>query len=241
MNVSSFVPFNIVAMGLPPVSNIAGIVKAGERGLQAGVLVLETTNHPTEVGLEFQNGVTILGFGRKYTDFGGLPGSHTLAGWYATGNFTSFDTQDWVVIPPGIPQPTTRSGTWSATYIGEQRLWQDPRNEKRYAKFLSYIDFADQRVNLFNVTAGASLGAFGPCANRPADRMGIAYFYNGLGDLEDLLSVLQPAGDVHGGEVYYNAEITPWFHLTFDLQAVRPTFRSNDTAVVLGLRGMLDL
>ena len=70
--------------------------------------------------------------------------------------------------------------------------------------------------------------------------MGIAGFYNGLGDLDGLLSALEPADDVYGGEVYYNAEITPWFHLTFDLQAVRPTFRSNDTAVVLGLRGKMD-
>ena len=67
--------------------------------------------------------------------------------------------------------------------------------------------------------------------------MGIAGFYNGLGDFDDLLSVLGPAGDVYGGEVDYNAEITPWFHLTFDLQAIRPTFRSNDTAIVVGLRG----
>ena len=47
MNVSSFVPFNIVTIGLPPVSNLAGIVKAGEQGVEAGLLVLETANHPT--------------------------------------------------------------------------------------------------------------------------------------------------------------------------------------------------
>ena len=70
--------------------------------------------------------------------------------------------------------------------------------------------------------------------------MGIAGFYNKLGDLSGLLSVIEPAGDVYGGEVYYNAEITPAFHLTFDLQAVRPAFRSRDTALVLGLRGKLD-
>jgi len=32
---------------------------------------------------------------RKYTKFGGLRGTHTLAAWYATGDFTSFDTS-WV-------------------------------------------------------------------------------------------------------------------------------------------------
>jgi hypothetical protein len=70
--------------------------------------------------------------------------------------------------------------------------------------------------------------------------MGIAGFYNRLGDLSDLLSVITPAGDVYGGEFYYNAEINPWFHLSFDLQAVRPGFRSRDTAVVVGTRAKID-
>ena len=61
-----------------------------------------------------------------------------------------------------------------------------------------------------------------------------------MGDLSDLLSVLEPAGDVYGGEVYYNAEITPAFHLTFDLQVVEPSFESRDTAIVAGLRGKID-
>ena len=87
-NVSSFVPFNIVTLGLPLISNLAGIVKAGEQGVEAGFLVFENANHPTNVGLNFPNGVTMLGVGRKYTNFGGLRGTHTLAAWYATGDFT---------------------------------------------------------------------------------------------------------------------------------------------------------
>jgi porin len=240
MNVSSFVPFNIVTLGLPPVSNLAGIVKAGEQGVEAAFLVLETANHPTNVGMNVPNGVTILGALRKYTRFGGLRGTHTLAAWYATGEFTSFDADGWTVLPPGIIEPAKRRGSWSATYLGEQRLWQDPCNEKRYTNFFGYVDFADSDANPFEVTAGGSLESFGFYSSRPNDRMGIAGFYNGLGDLSDLLSVLRPAGDVYGGEVYYNAEITPWFHLTFDLQAVRPTFRPLDTAVVLGMRGKID-
>jgi carbohydrate-selective porin OprB len=240
MNVSSFVPFNIVTIGLPPVSNLAGIVKAGEQGIEAAFLVLETANHPTNVGLSFPNGVTILGAARKYTSFGGLRGTHTLAAWYATGDFTSFDADGWIILPSGVRRPPQRSGSWSATYLAEQRLWQDPGNDKRYTNLFGYLDYADSDVNPFEMTVGGSLELFGFFASRPADRIGIAGFYNGLGDLSDLLSELQPAGDVYGGEFYYNAEITPCFHLTCDLQAVRPSFQSRDTALVLGLRGKLD-
>ena len=42
--------------------------------------------------------------------------------------------------------------------------------------------------------------------------------------------------DVSGVETYYNAAITPWFHLTGDLQVVEPADVNKDTALVLGLR-----
>ena len=42
--------------------------------------------------------------------------------------------------------------------------------------------------------------------------MGFAYLYNALNsDFRDAFSMLNPLDDVHGGEVYYNAAITPWF------------------------------
>lgn len=46
-------------------------------------------------------------------------------------------------------------------------------------------------------------------------------------------------GVTSGGEVYYNAEITPTVHVTADLQAINPEIQSQDTAVVLGLRATI--
>ncbi len=240
MNVSTFVPFNIVTIGLPTISNLAGLVKAGEQGVEAAFIVFENASHPTNIGLTFPNGSTLLGVARKYTKFGGLRGTHTLAAWYATGDFSPLDAQDWIGYPPGLGSPPKRTGSWSAAYLAEQRLWQDPCNPKRHTNLFGYVDFADTLTNPFEVTAAGSLELFGFFSCRPCDRIGIAGFYNGLGDLSGLLSVLEPAGDVYGGEVYYNAEINPWFHLTLDLQVVEPTFQSRDTAIVAGLRGKID-
>jgi porin len=47
--------------------------------------------------------------------------------------------------------------------------------------------------------------------------------------------------DVHGVELYYNAAIVPSFHLTADLQIIDNENVSDDTAIVLGLRGKIDL
>jgi hypothetical protein len=56
-----------------------------------------------------------------------------------------------------------------------------------------------------------------------------------------LVSPVVELGSVQGGEVYYNAEITPSFHLTGDFQAVDNGREADDTAVILGLRAVIDL
>jgi porin len=68
------------------------------------------------------------------------------------------------------------------------------------------------------------------------------YFYSGLsGDLKDLFGGVLPLNDLQGVELHYNAAITPWFHVTADVQFVQPGISANDTAIVLGLRGKIDL
>ena len=240
MNTSAMLPLNAVP-SLPLVTNAAGVLKAGERGVEAGFVVFESQHSPTTTGLDFPNGVTLLGVGRKYTDFGGLPGSHTLLGLYATGDYTSFNTEGWIIPPGGGVQPAEQSGSWAVAYLGEQRLWVDCCNEGRYTKLFGYVGFSDSETSPFAWTASASVEAFGAISSRPADRMGIAYFYNSLnGAFQNAFSLATPVGDVHGGEVYYNAEIVPWFHFTLNLQAVTPAVEAEDTAVVLAARAKID-
>ena len=241
MNVASLIPINVVAPSLPPVSNIAGVLKEGEGGPEAAFLVIESQNSPTTLGLDYPNGVTLLAALRRNTKIDNLAGSHMLAATYATGRYTSLDTNDWVVLPGGIVSPGSRRGTWFAGYFGEQRLWQDPCNEKRYTKLYGYVGLADRETSPYEWTAALTVEAFGALANRPNDRMGVGYFYNGLsGPLENLAAPVVPLRDVHGGEVYYNAAVTPWFHLTLDLQAIQSDVETRDTALVLGLRAKVD-
>lgn len=241
MNVSAINPLNIIP-SVPVVSNTAGVMKMGAKGPECGLLVLESQNSPTTVGLEFPNGVTLTGFGRKYTNFGDLAGSHMLLGTYGTGDYTSFDTNGWVITPPGGVVPGRESGTWSAIYVGEQRLWQDPCNEKRYTRMQAYAGTSSRVDSPFAFTTSVSVEAFGPMDERPADRMGAAWFYSNLNSpFQNAFSAITPLGNIQGGEVYYNAQITPWFNLTLDVQVIEPAIRANDTTVVLGLRGSVAL
>jgi len=240
MNLSMMIPMNVVP-SLPLVTNGAGIIKAGERGVESALLVFESQQSPTTVGLDFPNGVTIVGAVRKYTDFLGQPGSHTLVGVYATGEYTSFDTSGWIVVPGQGITPAAKQGTWVAGYLGQQQLWADACNPARKTSLFGYLGFSDPDNSPFQFTTSISIEKFGPFACRPNDRAGIGYFYNGLNsDFQNTVSLIAPIDDLHGGEVYYNAEIVPWFHLTTDLQVIEPGLEANDTAVVLGLRGKLE-
>jgi porin len=156
--------------------------------------------------------------------------------------YTSFDTSGWIIIPGGGVVPAQKTGTWTATYLGEQRLWVDPCNPKRYTKLFGKVGFSDVENSPFKCAGSILVEAFGAMKCRPNDRMGIGYFYNGLNDDFKALFGLggNPLENPHGGEVYYNAEITPWFHLTADLQVINPARQVNDTAIVCGLRGKMD-
>jgi len=147
---------------------------------------------------------------------------------------------DGVRVAEVTDPPARQRGSWAATYLGEQRLWSDPCDPKRYTNLFGYVGFSDVQSSPFNWTAAVTLEKYGPLACRPNDRAGIGYFYNALNsDFQNTVSIVAPINDLHGGEVYYNAQITPWFNLTADLQAINPGLIANDTAVVLGLRGKI--
>jgi len=243
MNGSVFLPMATVRT--MPMSFLgASVMKMHEGKIQGSLLVYDSHNVPTTSGFEtlFDNGANIAGMWRFFTEFRSLPGSHLFLGTWASGDFTSLDETGWS-FHPGIglvaPQAT---GSWSLAYILEQTVWVDPCCEERSIGLFSQWGLADPETCPYAWSCNVSLQAEGLMACREQDTMGVGYFYSGLsGDLKNLLPPALRPNDVQGVELYYNAEITPWFHLTADLQFVEPAVTANDTAGVLGLRGKIDI
>ena len=78
--------------------------------------------------------------------------------------------------------------------------------------------------------------------SRPQDSIGAGYFHTGVSD--DLKAALAPVfdlRDVNGVELYYNAAVNKFFHLTADFQVIEPADVTNDTALVFGLRGTIGM
>ncbi len=246
MNGSAFLPLSVVRT--IPLSFLGvGVLKMHEGQIQGGLMVHDSHSVPTTSGFEdlFDNGANITGLWRFFTEFGGLPGSHLFLGSWATGTFNSLDPTGWEFLPGIGAVPAESNSSWSLAYILDQKLWVDPCCEQRCVGVFSQWGLADPETCPFAWTCNVSLQAQGLIACRERDTMGAGYFYTGVsGDLKNLFATVPLAPDLRdlqGVELYYNAAITPWFHLTADVQFVEPGVSANDTAVVLGLRGKIDI
>ncbi len=95
---------------------------------------------------------------------------------------------------------------------------------------------ADEDTNPVQWSIAGGVGGRGLMASRPNDSFGIGYF---IIDVKDgvVANLIGLKSTEQGVEIYYEAELTPWFHVTPDLQIVDPGLSASETVVILGLRG----
>lgn len=249
--IDGFMNLNALSAGVPWLRfvnlsvNGGGVLIKDETGkqIQGGVLVFDTNNSTTTAGVSnlFDQGAGILGVWRFFQEWNGQPGSHLFAYGYSTRTYTSLDANGWTFIPGqgGGLTPGAETGAWAAAYYYDQVLCSDPCNPARNVRWFSGGSISDGNPSFGKWNVFTSVEAVGAFDGREHDRMGAAYFYNGLSDdFKDLVNVLPTVQqqDFQGVELYYNAQITPWFHLTGDLQIVETQNAAADTAVILGVR-----
>ena len=101
----------------------------------------------------------------------------------------------------------------------EQVLWHEPESHKQKLRLFMGTSVSDGDPSFGKMNGFASLEAHGLLFGRENDRAGIGGFYNKLssdfkGRTHDIGANV---GDTWGSELYYNFEVTPWFHLTPNL------------------------
>lgn len=244
MNVSFLLPSTLFrTTGLS--FNGAGVLAMKGPRIQSGFLVYDTQNSSTTVAPDlFDQGAVVLGYHRFFTEFCGLAGSHGFLANYSNRTYASTDPLDWANIPGEGLAAIRKTGSWSAAYFLDQLLWQDCCDQRRNLRLFSVWGFADENPNPYRWSGNIQLQGSGLIRGRESDTMGVGYFYNGLNSGFKTLVSAAPGlniQDVQGFELYYNAAITPWFHLTGDLQVVENQNVADDTAVILGLRASIDL
>ena len=104
---------------------------------------------------------------------------------------------------------------------------------------MTLIDFGRPSSAAWNFFANVEV--FGLKESRPHDRMGAGVFWNGLSDqFTDLVSPVLKLRNTWGVEIYYNFAITPWAHLSADLQFAQNQNQGDNVAVIPGVRLVID-
>jgi porin len=205
--------------------------------------VLDTNNTPTTTGFStfFNNGVTLLPQLNVPTNFFGLPGHQGIMGSYSSGQYTDISRSAFINPILGLGGATQRSGSWAIDYSFDQALYVSPDDAKRSWGTFGNLGLADKNPSPFRWSSNIGLGGSSLFECRKLDSFGIGYFYLGVNDsLKSLAPRLFPIRDEHGVEMFYNVGITPWFHITPDLQVVLPGRERANTDLVLSLRAKID-
>ena len=238
--------FNPVTIRTVPYSTLGAGFAVLDKNQEAVIsgAVFDTNNTPTVSGFDtfFDNGVTVFAAVNLPTKFLGLPGHQGLTGTYSSGTYFNLQPTPFIDRVEGIGlRNPTKKGSWSAAYAFDQALYVSPCDPKRSWGVFGNLGLADDNPSPVRWAANLGVGGASPLPCRKLDTFGVGYFYTGLSDsLKQLAPRLLPIRDEQGVELFYNVAVTPWCHVTPDLQVVSPGRERVDTVLFCGLRAKID-
>lgn len=196
----------------------------------------DVIRHPFENGVTTSLSVTIP------VEISGRRGYQNFRGVYSTLDGTDFRDIPDLILPGGDAELGSVDGYWFASYSFQQYLFQDPDSPEQGWGLFGQFAISDGNPNPFGWSGLIGLGGTSLFEERPNDRFGIAYFYQGFSeDLKQSLDELNVAlKDESGIEAYYNVAVTPWLNVTADGQVIWPG-DGDETAFFLGLRAQLKI
>jgi porin len=220
---------------------------------------IDTEGVTTRAGFDtlFKNGTTLASEARLTVKPFGLTGHQLISFVWSNKDFVSTSQDPRTIISNILVGTTVRkdSGSWGFMYNFDQYFYQDKQDPTQGVGVFGRFGISDGKANPVHQFYSFGFGGKGMIPTREQDRFGIGYYYLKVsGELRDTFPILllRRIGLDHeqGVELFYNVAITPWLHLTPDLQFVdagrnkSPIItaggKSIGTAVVSGLRVKID-
>ena len=241
--------FNIAQVGpltvvreVPLITNLVSFayISGGEPFITFAVL--DPNDHSTTPGLSdlFADGVTLAPGIHFPTKYFGKTGKHSISGAITTKKYTPFERIRQLTLPGPPANPVeAKSGSWSVSYTFRQYIVE--RGKRDGWGLFAQVSFANEDTSPITRFFNVGLGGNGLFESRPQDEFGIAYAYTDISEvLKDNVDLLTLGGRRPRAEqqveMFYNFHITPWLRLTADLQIIRPTQLTADTAIIPGTR-----
>ena len=213
----------------------AGAIAIPSKDLMITAAVLDPHGRADSAQLDnlFSDGVTINLEGRYTTRFFDMTGHQLLGGTYSTSSYTDLDQRVLNLILPGLPTEKA-SDSWSIYYNCDQYFYQpDPKVNKGIGLF-GRAGLSDGQANPIHWFASGGVGGKGMITGRPNDAFGIGYYYARIADTRITSSL--GFGDAQGVEAFYDIALTPWLHLTPDVQWIQPSQDRVDDSWIVGIR-----
>lgn len=222
---------------IPPQINGA-VVSVATRPVSYTLMVFDpedATNKPLFHDL-FDTGVSVAATATYAASPGGLNGFYSLTGMYSTKEGADFSQ---LIVPPGTAIGR-RDGAWVLGVSFQQYLHQDPANPARGWGLFGDLTLADGNPNPLEWSASLGVAGNDMIPGRPDDSFGLGVFHVATSNaLTDELSPYFELGDESGIEMFYTAALTPWFHVTMDLQYIDPAPGNARDGVFAGIGSSL--
>lgn len=218
--------------------------------------------------------VTLYGEARVRTDFFGMTGHQLVGGAYTNKEFIS--TRQTINVGPGaVNSIAMKKGSWAVYWNFDQYLYEPVKGSGNGFGIFGRVGIGDGNPDFLHQFYSFGVGGKGVFASRPDDRFGVGYYYlknkspeldinlvipgipavpsnppvPGSPSLVIPLAEFQPLRDEWGFEAFYSFALTPWAHLTADIQVVRGALKTTftlppepiKTSVTAGLRLGLQL
>lgn len=135
-------------------------------------------------------------------------------------------------------EPDPKSDDWAFWYDFDQYFYQEPQDPTQGIGLFGKFGWSPGETNPVATYYSIGIGGKGIIPRRDKDRFGIGYYMLNLS--EDFPGLFN-ANAEQGVELFYNIEVTPWFHLTPDVQVIVDSGGSDrdEPAIVYGIRGQL--
>ena len=133
----------------------------------------------------------------------------------------------------------SRPDDWAFLYNFDQYLFQESEDPTQGIGLFGRFGISDGDANPIHSFYSIGVGGKGIIPERDNDRFGLGYFYTKWSDIP--LTNALGISNSQGVELFYNIEVTPWLHITPDLQVlVNPGgVDDRDVAIVYGLRAQM--
>lgn len=238
--------FNPVAGTTIPLSTLGvGVVILPTPGLVVMTALLDSEGTARQCGFDtaFQGGTTVMQTIEWTVRPGGLPGHQRLLWTYSDKRRIQFAQSSRVVVGAILNGNTAglerESSDWCVAYDFDQYMSVVPGSKDRGWGVFGRVGFANDQINPIKAFYSVGLGGKGPWDVRPNDSFGVGVYYLQLSDNLPF-PIDRRARDEYGVELYYNLALTPWMHVTADLQVIEPANRGADVTVVGGVRVKVD-